>query len=227
MDPFADSQQLADWTTSTLVARHLDQIANWRMVEYWIQVELFRAIQSGGAPDWHHIGDFEHPYHTDLPKSGSKTNTKWIDLVFSNPNPQKPEKVVWCELKDLGRSRDTAKNNAKGLGNDLAALWALDPLKTMELWLNPPPHSMDRGRLQEWNRSGNGLAKARHLILQIALCHKSLCAEIAIETIKDLWMNTFALKTGASISADSYSIATSETERFIVFCLVGKPAYGA
>lgn len=226
MDPFTDSQQLANWTASILVARHLDEVANWRMVEYWIQVELFRAVQSGSAPDWHHIGDFEHPYYTGLPKSGSKTNTKWIDLVFSRPNPKTPETVVWCELKDLGRSRATAKSNAKGLGIDLAALWALDPIKTKELWLNPPAHSKDRGRLLEWNQSGNGLAKAKHMISQIALCHKSLCAEMAVELMKELWLSSFASRTGVSLPSNSYSIATSETGKFVVFGLVGEPAYG-
>ena len=75
MDTFSDSQALANWTASILRAGRIDEIASWRMVEYWFQVELYRAAQSGKAGGWQHIGNYEHPYHTDLPRSGSKTNT--------------------------------------------------------------------------------------------------------------------------------------------------------
>ncbi|WP_143421409.1 hypothetical protein [Halovibrio salipaludis] len=225
MDPFADSQALADWTATILRAGRIDEIARWRMVEYWFQVELFRAAQSGKAGAWQHIGDFEHPYHTNLPRSGSKTNTKWIDLLFAEPNPESPRRVVWCELKDIGRSQGTAENNAKGLGHDLAALWAIDPKKTKELWLNPMPHSMDRGRLDEWNRFGNGIDGATQMISQIVLCHKSLCAALPLERIQELWQEAFASKSRLSEVIKSFPIAVSETDEFAVLTLVAKPAY--
>ena len=62
----------------------IDDIADWRMLEYWMQVELYRAIQSGTGGSWRHIGDYEHPYFTDHPKSGAKTNTKWIHYYSVN-----------------------------------------------------------------------------------------------------------------------------------------------
>lgn len=225
MDPFFDSQALANWTASILRASRIDEVASWRMVEYWFQVELYRAAQSGKAGAWQHIGNYEHPYHTNLPRSGSKTNTKWIDLVFAESRPESPSKVVWCELKDLGRSQGTAENNAKGLGHDLGALWAIDPKQTKELWLNPMPHSLDRGRQNEWNRFGHGIDGGTQMISQIVLCHKSLCAELPLQRIKELWLGSFVSRSKVSQPLASFSIEVSETDEFAVLGLVGKPAY--
>lgn len=149
LTPFSDSNTLADWAAENLGVRGIDEVSEWRMLEYWFQVEIFRLAQSCMAGTRHHIGNYEQPYHTELPRSGSKTKTKWIDLVLANPAPEAPEAIVWVELKDLGRSKSTTINNAKGLGHDLAALWALSPDKTKRLWLSPQPHSIDRGRLDE------------------------------------------------------------------------------
>lgn len=224
MNPFSDSQVLANWAASTLGACRIDEVARWRMLEYWFQVELFRAVQSGKAGAWQHVGNFEHPYHTNHPRSGSKTNTKWIDLVFAEPGPEGPKKVVWCELKDIGRSQGTVENNAKNLGNDLAALWSIDPERTRDLWLNPQPHSMDRGRLEEWRRFGERIDGGEQLIAQIVLYHKSFCTELPLDRIVELWMASFAAKSKASTAIDPYSIASSETDAFVVLGLVGKPA---
>lgn len=225
MQPFSNPQELTEWVTSTLGARGIDEIAEWRMTEYWFQVELFRAAQSGQAGCWQHIGNFEHPYYTAIPKSGSKSNTKWIDLVFGDLKTDRPEIFLWCELKDLGRSPGTAKQNVRGLGADLAALWALDVKKTKDLWLNPSAYSMDRGRLAEWNEYGESLDSARHLVSQISLCHKSLLSDTSIEEIKELWLNAFVTRTGQSFAKDCFDIATLETKEFVVFGLLGEPAY--
>jgi len=38
----------------------------WRMLEYWLQVELYRAVENGAATTWRHLGEYEQPYFTDL-----------------------------------------------------------------------------------------------------------------------------------------------------------------
>lgn len=52
MDPFSDSQALADWTALILRAGRIDEIDSWRMAEYLFQVELFRAAQLRKAGAW-------------------------------------------------------------------------------------------------------------------------------------------------------------------------------
>jgi hypothetical protein len=64
------------------------------MLEYWFQVELYRAVQIGASSSWQHLGFFEQPYYTELPRTGSKTNTKWIDLVCASPNAIEPELIL-------------------------------------------------------------------------------------------------------------------------------------
>lgn len=117
------------------------------------------------------------------------------------------------------------KQNIRGLGADLAALWAIDVAKTQNLWLNPSAYSMDRGRLAEWNEHGERLQNARHLVSQIAICHKSLLSEITIDEIRELWLQAFATRTGHSFAGDSFDIATSETKEFVVLGLLGAPAF--
>jgi hypothetical protein len=76
LEPFSDSRVLADWVRDVLLRSRIDEIASWRMLEYWFQVELYRAIESAKAGAWRHLGRYEQPYYTNLPRSGSKTNTK-------------------------------------------------------------------------------------------------------------------------------------------------------
>ena len=221
VNPFADSDSLAAWASQTLAARGLDEVAKWRMVEYWFQVELFRAVEAGQAGTWRHIGDFEHPYHTALPKSGSKTKTKWVDLVLGTPCIRSPEAVVWIELKDLGRSANTALNNARGIGHDLAALWACDAAATKDLWLNPAPHSLDRGRVAEWAELGPGIACPNQLLAQIVIAHKGLSIDSASEAIKRAWLGSFSSRTGVLAADANYEISQAETDAFTVYALVG------
>jgi hypothetical protein len=121
------------------------------MLEYWMQVELYRAAETGNAGAWKYLGEYEQPYYTTIPRSGCKSNTKWVDMVLAEPLLQSPRRIAWIELKDVGRSKLTLAANLKGVGHDLAALYTLLPQKTKEIWLNPLPHAIDRGRLDEWS----------------------------------------------------------------------------
>jgi hypothetical protein len=103
-DPFSSSKALSEWGSRILSKQGIDEIAHWRMIEYWMQVELFRAVESNHCGAWRHLGAFEQPYYTYIPRSGSKYNVKWIDLVFAEPKLNEPERIVWIELKDIGRS---------------------------------------------------------------------------------------------------------------------------
>ena len=66
-DPFSSSKALSEWSSRILSAQGIDQIAHWRMIEYWIQVELFRAVESNHGGAWRHFGTFERPYYTISP----------------------------------------------------------------------------------------------------------------------------------------------------------------
>ena len=219
-DAFNSSVALSVWSANTLQRRGIDEVARWRMLEYWMQVELYRAVQDGDAGAWRHVGDFEHPYYTEHPARGSKLKTKYIDLVLAEPCPSAPARVVWVELKDLGRSHTTLSTNAKGLGHDLAALWALSPSRTKELWLSPLPHTIDRGRFEEWRQFGPGIASGQHLIAQITLCHKGLLSNVADVEVKSQWLDAFQYRSGSGDWGGAYEIATAETEQFVVFALV-------
>ena len=220
IDPFSNSKSLAEWSATQLQRRGLDEVADWRMLEYWFQVEIYRSVQAGLAGQWHHIGNYEQPYHTEFPRSGSKTKTKWIDLVFARPNPDNPEAVVWVELKDVGRNEKTAANNVKGLGDDLAALRAMKITATKELWLQPQPQSMDRGRLEEWNKYGQSIDCGKQLIAQIVISPKSMEYMLSAEEIKSTWLQSFISKVGDIAPHESFEIGHHETEKFVVFGLV-------
>lgn len=227
VDPFQDSNSLANWAADTLRVRGVDEIAKWRMVEYWFQVELYRAVEAGQAGDWRYVGSYEHPYQTEFPRSGSKTKTKWIDLVLAAPDIRAPNRVVWIELKDLGRSESTALKNAKGLGHDLAALWACDPVATRELWLNPAPHSLDRGRADEWTALGPGINCSDQLLAQVVLSHKSLNRVAPPDKVSELWCSAFLSRCGSAADNTNFDIAQAETEMFTVLTLVGRVGQGS
>jgi hypothetical protein len=200
----------------------IDDIADWRMLEYWMQVELYRAIQSGTGGSWRHIGDYEHPYFTDHPKSGAKTNTKWIDLLLGEPEAASPNSVAWIELKDIGRSELTAPQNIRGLGDDFAALWTLRPKLTKEIWDEPPPHAIDRGRLKEWRKYGAGIVTKNQLISQIVLCHKSLTSQFTPELITNRWIQAFERRVKPNLPQEPIKISYSHTDKFLVFALVSE-----
>ena len=221
-DPFLNSETLALWAAKHLGERGIDEVADWRMLEYWFQVEIFRLTQLGLAGAWCHVGHYEQPYHTELPHSGSKTKTKWIDLILARPVPENPDAVIWVELKDIGRSKTTTANNAKGLGHDLAALWALNPTKTKELWLNPLPHSIDRGRLDEWNKFGPNLDRGKQFIAQIVIGPKSVEGVMGPEEIIEIWSRTFLQRAGSTAPANAPEINHKETSRFNVYGLIAK-----
>ena len=72
-------------------------------------------------------------------------------------------------------------------GYDLAALWSLRPLETQQMWLDPPAHVIDRGRLQEWEKYAPGLLKARHFISQIVIVPNGAINNISIDDIEKIW----------------------------------------
>lgn len=222
-DPFSSSKALSEWSSRILSKRGIDQIAHWRMIEYWMQVELFRAVESNHGGAWRHLGAFEQPYYTNIPRSGSKYNVKWIDLVFAEPKLNEPERIVWIELKDIGRSPHTLISNARGLGQDLSALYTIDPLKTKEIWLNPPEHVVDRGRTEEWGELSKGLVKARHLIAQIVLAPVSFMNDIGKNQLLENWLITFRNRTAHLAQEPSIHIESNNTKKFFVFALVLKP----
>jgi len=41
--PISSSAEIAEWAAEVLSARGIDEVATWRMLEYWLQVELYRA----------------------------------------------------------------------------------------------------------------------------------------------------------------------------------------
>ena len=75
IDPFDSSQDLACWAVSVLAAARVDGIADWRMLERWAQVELYRVLRTGGARRRAYLGDYEQPYNTDQPISRQTPHT--------------------------------------------------------------------------------------------------------------------------------------------------------
>lgn len=190
INPFSSSDALASWASAILVDQNIDQIASWRMLEYWMQAELYRTATNGQAGAWKYIGEYEQSYHTETPRSGSKTNTKWVDLIFGELENELPKRVVWIELKDLGRSKGTMEANLKCVGMDLAALYGLRIPETRQLWLNPPPHAVDKGRQNEWNSISPWLDVSEHLIAQIIIVPHSLIEKNPDE-ISKIWLDAF------------------------------------
>lgn len=226
-DPFSSSQALADWAVSILTEKGIDQISTWRMLEYWVQVELYRAIQAGAAGSWRHVGEYEQPYHTVLPRPGSKSKTKWIDLVVAEPVPENPRRITWIELKDIGRSQHTLKSNARGLGYDLAAVFTINPSLTRKIWENPGIYDIDRGRLSEWQRLAPGLEKAVHLCAQIVLVPHYYLENSGDKELIDVWLKTFRSCIKHLGLDPSMVIARQHTQNFILFALVGSPSCSA
>jgi hypothetical protein len=217
IDPFESSESLANWVGRQLDAKTISAVANWRMLEYWLQVELYRSAMLGEAGPWRHLGDYEQPYYTESPRSGSKYKTKWVDLVFAEPNLMNPERIVWVELKDVGRSSDRIEANLKGIGQDLAALYQLNPTKTKELWTDPPPHVVDRGRFDEWGRYSGGITGARHLISQVVIIPRALAKDVGDERIVDIWLRAFEARVNGPQITQDLDIHRFDGERFATF----------
>ena len=106
------------------------------------------------------------------------------------------------------------------MGHDLAALWALNPTKTKELWLNPLPHSIDRGRLNEWNKFGPNLEHGEHFIAQIVIGPKSVEGGMEPEEIIETWSRSFLQRTAGTAPAQAPEIKFKDTEKFNVYGLV-------
>lgn len=187
-----------------------------------MQAELYRAAETGKAGAWRHLGEHEQPYYTAMPVSGSKKNVKWVDLVLAEPKLESPEEIVWIELKDIGRNSSTLKNNIKGLGQDLAALYRLDPKKTMDIWADPPFYVIDKGRKNEWDLYAKSLDTQNHLIAQIVLVPKIIFEDTSADSITKSWLETF--ENRASVKPDEHKISISHAigEKFMIFSLISK-----
>ena len=143
-----------------------------------------------------------------------------MDLVIAEPPLQSPSRIVWIELKDIGRSHHTLLANAKGLGNDFAALWSLRPLETQQTWLNPPDHAVDRGRLPEWDAYGPGILGAQHLIAQIVIVPKTAWQLISTADMESLWLGAFEQRTKSNAKNEGVLIARRDTKVFSVYAVV-------
>ena len=214
-DPFESPKTLAKWAADVIMNAGIAEVSRWRMLEYWMQVELYRSVQNGTAGGWKHLGDHEQPYYTTLPRSGSKYNTKWVDLVLAEHSLRHPNRIVWAELKDIGRSEHRVRANASGLGQDLAALFKLDPQKTQDLWLHPPAHVIDIGRKPEWDRFAQGLVSANHTIAQIVLVPKLFTGEKHENVLIENWLKTFKFRTNSNIEAEQ--IAQADAGDFSIY----------
>jgi hypothetical protein len=220
IDPLQNSQTLANWAARVLKEARLGEVTSWRMLEYWMQVELFRATQNGNAGQWSYLGTFEQPYYTNSPRSGSKYNIKWVDLVLAEPYVENPSRIAWIELKDIGRSHHRLMSNASGLGQDLAALAMLDPEKTIEVWQKPPEHIADLGRHEEWKTHQSVLKNASHIIGQIVLVPGKFANQDDLDLITAYWIKTFQSRVGNQIHREELAFANTTVDGFVLFALV-------
>jgi hypothetical protein len=221
-DPFASAEDLAPWAAEVLQTRGIDAIVDWRMLEYWVQVELYRAVQLNQAGAWRHLGDYEQPCVTQIPRA--KSETKWVDLILARERDGRVERVVWVELKDLGRNPQTAGINALGLGKDLAALWGIDKAATIEQWRKPPARAVDRGRLHHWIEHSKSTADADWWIGQVVIVPKRRFESVTEQNIKEPWLKEFEArvtrKRGAAPSRPV--IARAMTDEFRVYAVVAR-----
>lgn len=217
-DLFLSPENLAGWSATILSKRGLDEIADWRMLEYWVQCELYRAIQTGQAGTRQHLGQYEQPYCTALPVLG-KYKWKWADLVVAEPNLKQAERIIWIELKDTGRSEERLRDNSRGLGRDAAALYALDSKETINGWRKSPEHVKDKGRREEWMELANVIEKSTHSAAQITIVPLKLVEEHE-EIVQENWLWAFYNKVkqiGVTETNIKLKIARCNTEKFAIF----------
>lgn len=220
---FASAESLAHWAAGILQARGIDAIADWRMLEYWMNVELYGAVQGGSAGNWRHLGCYEQPYKTRFKIPGRKSNTKWIDLLLGWPTAEGPEHVMWIELKDLGRNPKTLAANAAGLGKDLAALWGIEKAATLAQFKKQESLAVDRGRGEEWLGLAGTLESAHWWFGQIAIARQDVRREASVD-VADHWLASFRKRLEDNEPPQSPprppQIARENTVRFEVYVLV-------
>lgn len=225
IETFSNSQQLAKWSAEILKGAKIDGITDWTMLEYWFQVELWRAVKLGTAGEWKSMGGFEHPYYTHFKKGNAKINWKWIDLAFAEPNLEQPRRIVWLELKDLGRPGIRLIPNSQGVGRDLAALVGLDIEETLKGWGNPTDYIKDNNTKIELPKLANGIrsSKPKHYIGQIVIMPKNKLVSNKEDEIMMHWEKSFKNNTKNNIKIQEMNIkdkiARSDTDQFAVFAL--------
>lgn len=219
MEFFPTSQSFSSWAADILSEAGVDKISEWTMLEYWVQVELYRAIQSGKAGKWRHVGEGEPPYFTSFPR-GRKIMWCWADLLIAEPDVYSPQRVIWIELKDLGRSPERLLPNARMAGRDLAALVGLDVRKTADGWKSPSLDIMNKGQVSEWKHCEQGLRKAVHFLAQLVIASKDLIKENREKEIVSAWLDTFHNRIKKFSYPTKPDIVRSETDKMAIFAMV-------
>jgi hypothetical protein len=217
--PLNDSESLAAWAAQTLRSKGIDGIGDWHMLEYWMQAELYRAIRDGGVDGWDHFGGYEQPYVTKYRPKGNKSDWKWADLLLSDRD-ESPTKLVWFELKDLGRNDRRLPMNARSVGVDLAALIGLRPDATSHGWRETDPHITNKPRNGWWARNATAVGRASHMYAQIVIVPKGLAS--SVDRILGDWTDACsAILLGGEAGPGCGDLGRAATDRFLLFGLVG------
>ena len=185
------------------------------MLERWAQVELYRALCTGGAGRWSHLGAYEQPYNTDRPIS-RKTPHKWADLVCVAPREGTPEALVWIEMKDLGRNVDCWRPNLRRVGMDLAALLHINVESTVTTWRNPPVGVRDKGRRDEWESLADQLPHTRQIAGQIVLAQRTAVETFGEALLRQTWVRSYRAAGGDT----DPTIAVADTAHFRIFGVI-------
>jgi len=219
-NPFINSFSLGQWVKNILSKSRIDTISEWRMLEYWIQVEIYRNLLEEDWVSWKPVGDYEQPYYTRNPHLGSKSNWKWADLVIWRKRNGKNE-MLWFELKDLGRSKERLDDNIKQVAFDTVALKGFDAFKTLEGWLEPPEVIRDKGRIKEWKSNSFIFDGANHRFAQVILIPLHF-ADTSDEhnNIKTTW-NKFLMDILKNTNVNiTHNINVSTTQKFSIFSII-------
>ncbi len=88
------------------------------------------------------------------------------------------------------------------------------------MWLDPPAHVIDRGRLQEWEKYAPGLLKAQHFISQIVIVPNAAISNISIGDIEKIWIGAFEQRTKSTNADVGFDISRAATRSFTVYALI-------
>lgn len=175
------------WIKSVLHERRVSEVISWRMLEYWLQVELFRSLNRLIFDDFKAEGTYEIPYVTSYsPRNREKIGVKWSDLLAIN---RKESLAIWFELKDLGRSVNRLEYNAKGVGKDLVSLYKLSWKETLNELRNPRVTSKDVNRKEEFLKVADDLEQCRHMLGIVVVIFPS--EDFNAEKCKKIITNTY------------------------------------
>ena len=218
--PFDSAAGLAAWAAEVLRARGIDAIYDWPMLECWARVELFRAARVGEAAPWKPSGGYEPPYVTRIPRARPETSR--TDLLFAKDLDRAPERVLWLELRDLGRDPGTVNTHAANLGEDLAVLWGIDKAATLKQWLHPPVSAVGLAKAEEWKRTAGETANAQWGFGQVVIVAKRRFESVPERHIAGLWLKAYEhrVETTTGICPERPVVEWAETKEFLVSALI-------